>query len=194
MSLILYYSNYCDYSKKILQLIANDSFKNEIHFICIDKRVKESDGKTYIILQNNKKIVMPPTITKVPALLMLNDNYNIIYGNDITNYLNQCKAKNVPTSTLNNMEPMAFSLGGGNFGIASDNYSFIDSSADELSAKGDGGMKQMHNYVSLNQADQINTPSEDFDTRHSGNGEISLEKLQEIRNSEMNNIQYNTKV
>ena len=52
------------------------------------------------------------------------------------------------------MEPMAFSLGnGGNFGdIVSDQYSFLDQDANELKADGNGGMRQMHNYVDLNTA------------------------------------------
>jgi hypothetical protein len=48
------------------------------------------------------------------------------------------------------MEPMAFSLGGGN--IVSDQYSFLDQEPEELEAKGNGGMRQMHNYVDLNTA------------------------------------------
>ena len=52
------------------------------------------------------------------------------------------------------MEPMAFSLGGGgSFGdIVSDQYSFLDQAPEDLEAKGNGGMRQMHNYVDLNTA------------------------------------------
>ncbi len=45
---------------------------------------------------------------------------------------------------------MAFSLGGGD--IVSDQYSFLDQEPEELEAKGNGGMRQMHNYVDLNTA------------------------------------------
>jgi len=59
----------------------------------------------------------------------------------------------VRQATQNNMEPLAFSLGGGGFGdVVSDHYSFLDQDASELSAEGNGGMRQMHNYVDLNTA------------------------------------------
>ena len=35
--------------------------------------------------------------------------------------------------------------------------------SDALSAKGNGGMRQMHNYVSLNYADTISTPQDETD-------------------------------
>jgi hypothetical protein len=50
------------------------------------------------------------------------------------------------------MEPTAFSFGGGFSNIVSDQYSFLDQAPEELEAKGNGGMRQMHNYVDLNTA------------------------------------------
>ena len=51
MSCILYYSNFCEPSKKLLQTVSKTEMAKDIHFICIDKRVKEND-KMFIILQN----------------------------------------------------------------------------------------------------------------------------------------------
>ena len=51
MSSNIYYSNFCDHSKKLLQNITKTSMIDEINFICIDKRIKEN-GKIYIILEN----------------------------------------------------------------------------------------------------------------------------------------------
>jgi len=194
MSLILYYSNYCEHSKKVIQSVANDELSKDIHFISIDRRAKEADGKIYIVLPNGKKIVMPPNITKVPALLLLKDNYKVLYGDEISSYINQKKQVTTQQVTYNNMEPMAFSFGGGGggFGIASDQYSFIESSAEELSAKGDGGMKQMHNYVDLSYTDKITTPTEDYESGRMGAGDVSVEQMQQQRNAEMNNVQYRT--
>ena len=59
MSSILYYSNYCEPSKKLLQTVTKTQNPKDIHFICIDKRVKDSSGKVYIVLQTGQKIVMP---------------------------------------------------------------------------------------------------------------------------------------
>jgi hypothetical protein len=61
MSSILYYSNFCDHCKKILETITKTSLIDDIHFICIDKRIKEKDNKIYIILENGQKLIMPET-------------------------------------------------------------------------------------------------------------------------------------
>ena len=87
MSLVLYYSNFCQNSGKILQILGKEDIKNKIHFICIDKRIKKSDGATYIILNNQKEVVLPPNITKVPALLLLNRGGQVLLGDDILNHL-----------------------------------------------------------------------------------------------------------
>ena len=70
MSSILYYSNFCDPSKKLIQMISKSKIKDEIHFVCIDKRIAGNDGATYVILENNQQMILPPTITRVPALLL----------------------------------------------------------------------------------------------------------------------------
>lgn len=154
MSCILYYSKYCDVCKKYLQLLSKSDVQKDIHFICIDKRVKDANNKTYIILENGQKIILPENVTKVPALLLLTKGYEVLYGEQILQYLKPRQQQEVRVATQNNMEPMAFSLGGGGgFGdVVSDQYSFLDQNPDELRAEGNGGMRQMHNYVDLNTA------------------------------------------
>ena len=87
MSCILYYSNFCEPSKKLLQTVTKTQNSSDIHFICVDKRVKDSNGKVFIVLQNGQKIIMPENVTRVPALLLLNQNYKVIYGDDIYKHL-----------------------------------------------------------------------------------------------------------
>ena len=86
MSSILYYSNFCEHSKKLLQSISKANISKDIHFICIDKRIKDSNNKIYIILENGQKIIMPENISRVPALLLLNQNYQVLYGEAIVQY------------------------------------------------------------------------------------------------------------
>jgi hypothetical protein len=154
MSCILYYSKYCEVSKKYLQLLSKSDVQKDIHFICIDKRVKDSNNKTYIILENGQKIILPENITKVPALLLLTQGYQVLYGEQILQHIKPKQQQEVRVATRNNMEPMAFSLSSsGGFGdIVSDQYSFLDQDPDDLKADGNGGMRQMHNYVDLNTA------------------------------------------
>jgi len=170
MSCILYYSKYCEVSNKYLQLLSKSDVKKDIHFICIDKRMKDGN-KTYIILENGQKIILPENITKVPALLLLNQGYQVLYGEQILQHLKPRQQEEVRVATKNNMEPMAFSIGSfGGFGnIVSDQYSFLDQHPDELKADGNGGMRQMHNYVDLNtafsgQISNTNNNNEDFFT------------------------------
>mgnify|MGYP003643222941 FL=1 len=183
MSKILYYSNFCDNSKKLLQTLAKCQEKKDIHFICIDSR-SQKNNKTYIILSNGQEILLPPQVNRVPALLLLNQkDQNIIFGEDIANSIKVTEnlfVSNKPEVIKNNEDPMAFSFSGGMSGVVSDNYSFWDQDSDQLSAKGDGGMRQLYSYSTINQSDSINTPEEDYEPDKIGN--VSLEKLQQERN------------
>jgi hypothetical protein len=161
MSSILYYSKFCEHSNKLLQTLSKTTQK-DIHYICIDKRVKDTNNKMFIVLENGQKIVMPENVNRVPALLLLNQNYQVLYGEAILNHLKPKQEVAIRKATQNNMEPMAFSFGSGGFGdIVSDAYSFLDQGSEELEAKGNGGMRQMHNYVDLNYSDKISTPNDE---------------------------------
>lgn len=178
MSKIFYYSNYCDNCKKILGDIIKNVNKDDLHFICIDNRVKKSDGSISIILQNNQEILLPPTINRVPALLLLNHGNQVIFGEEILSQFKNTKPTVQQQKKL--LEPEAFSFGGyASYGVASDNFSFLDQSADELSAKGDGGLRQLRNNATINYVDTIETPPDDYTPNKVGN--ISMEKLQNER-------------
>ena len=187
MSCILYYSNFCEPSKKLLQTVSKTEMAKDIHFICIDKRVKEND-KIFIILQNGQKIVMPENVTKVPALMLLNQQYKVVYGDQIYQHLKPVQEKQVQKATKNNMEPSAFLDGFGfssgfgfGSGIISDNFSFLDQNDNELSVKGEGGLRQMHNYVSLENANSLSMhlPQDDHDYKSDKlkDTELNIESL-----------------
>jgi len=191
MSSILYYSNYCEHSKKLLQTITKSNISKDIHFICIDKRTKDSNNKIYIILENGQKIVMPENVNRVPALLLLNQSYNVLYGESILQHLKPKQEEMVKKATQNNLEPMAFGFSGGGFGaITSDQYSFLDMDSDSLSAKGNGGVRQMHNYVDLNYSDNISTPDDDHDYKGSNkiSGDLTVEQLQQQREQDLQKL------
>jgi hypothetical protein len=193
MSTILYYSNFCEHSRKLLQTLSKSDIKKDIHFICIDKRVKDNN-KTFIVLENGNKILMPENISRVPALLLLTQGYNVLYGDAILQHFRPTQEKMVKQATQNNMEPMAFSFGGGGgFGdVISDQYSFLDMDAESLKATGNGGMRQMHNYVDLNMSNQMGMqcPTDDFDYKKSNkiSEELTVEKLQQQRDQELKKI------
>ena len=186
MSTILYYSNFCEHSRKLLQTLSKSDIKKDIHFICIDKRTKDNNNKTYIILENGNKILMPDNISRVPALLLLTQGYNVLYGDSILQHFRPSQEKMVKQATQNNMEPMAFSFNSGGFGdVVSDQYSFLDMDAESLTAKGNGGIRQMHNYVDLNMSNQmgIQCPKDEFDYKQSNKipEGLTVEQLQQQR-------------
>ena len=185
MSYVLYYSKYCDNCKKILFKVGKDKIKNDIHFLCIDKRKKVKD-KIYIILSDGKELLMPEEIQKVPALLLLNRGNRIIYGKEILDLFEPILENN-NTKAIIRGEPLAFS----NFEMGnnlSDNYSYLDQTSYELSTKGEGGMRQMHSFATYNITDEIETPPETFVSEKIKSGNVSklLSKLQEERSKEIN--------
>ena len=185
MSYVLYYSKYCENCKKILYKVGKDKIKEDIHFLCIDKR-KVIKDKIYIVLSDGKELLMPEEIKEVPALLLLNRGNRIIYGNEILEIFNPILEKN-NVSENNGDEPLAFS--NYEMGTAlSDNYSYLDQNSDELSTKGEGGLRQMHSFATYNLKDEIETPPETFISEKIKSGNVSklLTKLQEERNVENN--------
>lgn len=189
MSMILYYSNFCDKCKIILQHISKSSVKKDMHFVCIDKRVKRENGSIYIILENGQEILLPPTVNKVPALLLLNRGHKVLFGNDINKYIEPVNVVSQQAATKNNGEPLAFSLSGSGYGgggVVSDNYSFLDQESSELSAKGNGGLRQLHHYATIHDNDCIETPPDTYAADTIGN--VSMEQLQQKRNNDIMNL------
>jgi len=195
MSSILYYSNYCEFSKRLIPQITKSGNTNDMHFICIDKRIKGENNKTYIILETGQKIIFPETITKVPALLLLNQGYKVLYYDDILRFLKPKEEVLIKQATNNNLEPMAFSLGGGD--VVSDQYSFLDQ---DTSSKGNGGLLQMHSYVNVNQLENpssISIPTPTDEVQYKGSNKIpqdlTVEQLQQQRENEYNKIAGNVR-
>ena len=88
---------------------------------------------------------------------------------------------------------MAFGFGGGFGNVTSDQYSFLDMDSDSLSAKGNGGVRQMHNYVDLNYSDNISTPEDEQDYKTSGkiSGDLTVEQLLQQREQDLQKLTSN---
>lgn len=188
MSSILYYSNYCENCRKVIASVSQSKVKDDMHFICIDNRHKKANGSVYIKLQNGEEVILPPSVTKVPALLLINRGYHVLFGEEIMNHIQPNVVAMKQQAVAKTGEPSAFSLGGGGYGVSSDFYSFLDQSSDELSAKGTGGMRQTHHYAGVSHQDQIETPPDTYNADTIG--EVSINKLQ---NQRENDIKINKK-
>ena len=177
MSFILYYSNYCEHCKKVIGFLSKTTtIQEDIHFICIDNRIQKN-GKIYIVMQNGQEVLMAPNVTKVPALYLMSQKGQIIYGNEILNFfkpnLNKRNAR---------AEPLAFlscEMGEG----MSDNYAYLDQTPEELSAKGNGGTRQLHRFSLLDNGNTIQTPPEDY--KPDTIGQVDMGKLEQQRAAEI---------
>lgn len=182
MSSVLYYSNYCSHCKDLLKSVAQSSVKDDIHFLCIDKRVNKN-GATYIQLENGQEILLPPNVTKVPSLLLLNRGNVVVEGEDVNAHIFKQTQQVNHVATKGNGEPLAFGLG--DFGtIMSDSYSYLDQGSDEMAAQGNGGLRQMHNYVAISQNDVIETPPENYTPDKIGNN-MSLDQIRAQRDRDV---------
>lgn len=165
MSSVLYFSNHCDNCKKLLHFLSRSPQSKDMHFVCIDRRQRQSNGSTHVILPNGSEILLPPNVTRVPALLLLNKSNHVLFGDDIMNYLRPQEVQLNEQATAGNGEPSAFmfgSGGGSGWGVVSDNYSFLDQDAESLMAQGDGGLRQMHSYATPDFMTNIDTPPDNY--------------------------------
>ena len=191
MSSILFYSTYCDNCTKLLQILNRSKLKEELHFLKIDKRKKGNDNAIYIILDDGQEIILPTQINKVPALLLLNQGNQVLFGEQIYQHLQPRENSFSEKATNFNGEPMAFTFSSGSTGVSSDAYSFWDQSSEELSAKGSGGLRQLYHYASLDKDQRIDAPEEDYVPDKISQKGITLEELQQSRNSDIRTITSN---
>ena len=192
--MFLYYSNYCNKCKELLNFLYKTPFRDQFKYICIDNR-RNNNGQIVILLNNGYEIPLPPQIKSVPSLLN-NENGQIFVGEEIKSFLMPPEKKIQRQNQEINNDPDAFTFGMNSAplsGVVSDTYSFLSQSEDELKASGNGGLSQLYNYVTLNNYDniRINTVEEDDSNKSNKIGNISLESLEQQRNNDIQNIQQN---
>jgi len=184
---ILYYSNSCKHSKKILQFFVNNNLTNQLNFICLDKRKQDpKTGQIYIILENGTQILLPPNVHSVPALLLVKQNYNVVLGDDIlARFQEKIKTQN-QDATLGNGEPIGVALDSVRIGtIISEQYTAYGASPEDLSTKGKTGNRPLYNYVSANsEGNSINTPPDTYRPDKVSEG-TTIDALQQMRNEEI---------
>lgn len=186
---ILYYSNYCPNSKKVLGIISKHGLTEKMNCINIDKRKRDPQtGHVYIQMENGKNVMMPPNVHGVPALLKVNDKYSAIFGGEIISYLEPQIKANISQMVQINGEPVGTSLGQsiGGVSIVSEQFTYFNAPPEELSAKGNGSARQMYNYVSADhtQNHTIQTPPDSYKPDKIGEA-VNVESLQNQRNQDI---------
>jgi hypothetical protein len=182
---ILYYSNYCSHSQKIVQFVAKNNLASKLNCICIDKRTRDpQSNQVYILLENGKQVVIPPNIHSVPALLLVKQNYKVIFGDEILAVFGSTVKTQNDIATNSQGEPMGFHIPSSNNGmsIVSEKYTLFDMEPNELSAKGNGKRRQLYDYVSADQDNStIYTPDDKYKPDKISNS-VTIESLSQKRN------------
>lgn len=186
MKYILFYSNFCKHSKELLLQISKNQIKNEINFICIDKRIEEN-GSYYSLLENGKRILIPNSIVVVPSMILLNYGNKIISGPEIINFLQETILKSISVATNGQMEPDCYSFS--EMGGLSDPYSYLDISSDDMLAKGSGGMKITHDYSFINNNNTIETPPESSKPSDYKLSTVDIDSIKKNRETEIPKVQ-----
>jgi len=185
---ILYYSNYCKHSQKVIQFLAKNNFTNKLNFICIDKRKRDPQtNQTNIELENGKTVILPPNIHSVPSLLLVKQNYRVVLGDEIIGIFQPKVQEENSEATQQQGEPAGYHLTPSTSGmnIVSEQYTYYNMTPEELSAKGKGGNRQMYNYVLANHTPSIiHTPPDNYRPDKLSNG-VTLDTLQQKRNEEI---------
>ena len=184
----LYYSNYCKHSKKVLDFLSKSGIAEKLNCICIDKRRRDPNtNQMFIHLDDGKQVLMPPNLSSVPALLLINKGYSLVLGSDIIQHYEPEVKKKLESANFGDGEPSSYTIqsssGGSN--IVSEQFTFYDMSPDELSAKGAGGQRQLYNYVPVaNSNNAINTPPDSYKPDKVSN-EVTIDTLQQQRNADV---------
>ena len=172
----LYFSKYCKHSAKLLEDLNQLGMSKKFNYISIDKRIVKQNV-TYILNPDGTSFPLPPMINRVPVLL-LKPNHEILVGDQILEYVKP-QIKNIEDEkTMLFNEPNPYMLKGDR-GVVSDEFSFLDSSVSELSAQGNGGMRQTYNYATLDSTPE-NMPIK-FDPDKQPKLGMTLEQLEQQR-------------
>ena len=168
---ILYYSNFCAPSQKVLQHLVKNGMARKMNFICIDKRQRgDRDNQTYVLLDSGRRVPLPPNVHAVPALLLVKDNYRALFGEQdiLRHFAPRFLAANRDAAGDGNLHLLADGRGGGgatryvsgggeplgvalvasNHGmhIVSEQFTPYDLAPEDLAAKSSSARREMHSY------------------------------------------------
>lgn len=188
---ILYYSNHCPHSQKVVHYISRAGLINKLNAICIDRRKTDPhSGQTTIQLENGKNIMLPPNVHSVPCILVVKNNYRALFGPDIIRYFEPAVKEATAVAQQNNGEPIGTALVPSSAGVSimSEQYTLYDLSPDDLSAKSQSTKRPMYNYVSAtnHQPFSIPTPPDTY-RPDKVDPSLTLETIEQKRNSEVSN-------
>ena len=188
MSSVLYYSNNCEFSKKLIRNISSSEYQKYIYVVCIDNR-RLVDTNYMVQLQNGETVLLPGSINRFPALVSLSD-YSVLFGNAIMDVFRPQQQNEIAEATQNNMEPAGYEFNitsDSSNPVSSDSYSYLDEGLD---------YSQQYNYASANSEYEYDSSQErltsmpqqsqqDSQGSMSNSGKSAMEDLMKRRESDI---------
>ena len=197
-TIILYYSNFCSHSNKLINEIMRGLNKkgDKLLYINIDNQCI-SENKVMVKLKNQQLLTLPSIINCTPSLLLLTQGLKVIRGySEIVNYFNGMpsslspninfnleqepnKKKNI--DLINQRAPLSQSVGQPPMGQELfDSFSSPFTNNLELN-----DINGVDNYTNLNNHEPIYTPKDNYEYNKSTNK--SIEELQKEREMSLKN-------
>lgn len=161
---LLFYSNHCTHSQRLIHFLAKHRLLDRFSAICVDKRKRAENGQTLIVLENGQTYPLPVNVQEVPSLLQVSQKYRVVVGNEIYALLEGSVQQDQDVATRGNGEPMGFAFS--SFGSSSSSSSSND-------------------YVSVTDNLRINTPDEQVAKGAHKMGEVSLDDLKMQREQDV---------
>ena len=202
---ILYYSNFCVHSNKLLNELVRGLNKSndKLLYVNVDNQCI-IQNKLMIKLQNKRLITLPSIITSTPSLLLLTQGLKVICGyNGIINYFNgvpppvpnnmslnieqePIKKKNI--DQINTRPPLTQSMGQPPMGQSHMEQYMLGTEQDVVSSFSPSfsSLNGEDNYSNLGDSEPIYTPKDDYEYNKKNNK--SLEELQKERESSLQNL------
>lgn len=185
---IVYYSNYCKHCQKIIQFLAKNNLTQQLNCICIDKRARDpKTNQVSIVLENGKHVLMPPNVHSVPAMLLVKQQFRVLYGDEILEAFSSKVQTQQSAATGVQGEPAGFILAAStsNSNIMSEQYTSYDLTPDDLGARSRSNKRGLYNYVSAQHDGVfINTPPDTY-RPDKLSGSVTVDTINQMREQDV---------
>ncbi len=161
---VLYYGRSCQHSQQLLRKLSQQGISQKLKFVPVDQRERRGE-QTLAILDNGSRVLIPPAVTAVPALLDIRDK-NVYQGPDVVKRLAAEAERLTRAATGAEREPLAFSeiSGTSDSGTA---FTFISDDPKALLAQGTGGTQTESFFAGVDETIRIGI-SEENENEHQG--------------------------
>ena len=186
---ILYYSNYCKYSQNVLQHVVKHQLIEKVSCISIDRRQRDhQNNHLQVVLENGQRLYLPPNVQSVPALLLVQKNHTVLFGDkQIIHYLKEKYGNPAEAASeilqFNGGEPSGYAFATATTS-GSEKYTNYHLNPDDLLSKSTSKNRDLRNYVSADhEMGTIPAPPETYKPNKISS-DITIEDLQKQRETD----------